>query len=152
MPVVFRNQIAFFHVGSDGLFGFTAGVGAVVGEIVVGVNVFEQAAFFVAAHAAGLPRGVEFMGGGIRAAVKRVVVGRFVDAHAQKNHRGMIAVLHHHFARVLHGDVLPSVAADVLPAGNFGEDQQSQLVTAVDEVARLRVMRGAHRVKTQFFL
>jgi hypothetical protein len=39
--------------------------------------------------------------------------------------------------------------ADVLPAGNLFEHQQADLVAGVEEVARLRVVRGAHDVAVQ---
>ena len=41
---------------------------------------------------------------------------------------------------------------DMLPAGYFLEDQQPDLVAAVQEMDRLRIMRRAHDVALEFVL
>ena len=64
----------------------------------------------------------------------------------------MIAVLHDHFFGILYRLALPVPAADVLPAGDLREDQQSQPVTFVDKVLALGVMGGTHRHTAQFVL
>src|SRR6202007_3059082 len=43
----------------------------------------------------------------------------------------------------------PGFGADVLPAGNLFEDEEADLVAAVQEVARLGIVRGAHAVAVQ---
>ena len=53
---------------------------------------------------------------------------------------------------VAHGQVLPGLIADVLPAGDFLKHQQADLVAAVEEVRRLRVVRRAHDVALQLLL
>ena len=62
----------------------------------------------------------------------------------------MVPVAADHFADIADRDVLPGLVADVLPAGNFLEHQQAQLVAGVEELDRLRVVRGAHDVAVQF--
>ena len=47
---------------------------------------------------------------------------------------------------VVDGDVLPGDVADVLPARNLFEGEKADLVAGVEEVTRLRVVRGAHDV------
>ena len=61
----------------------------------------------------------------------------------------MVAVLLHHLLGVAHGLLLPLVAADVLPAGDLREDEQTQLVAPVDEVRALRIVARAHGVEAE---
>ena len=61
----------------------------------------------------------------------------------------MIAVLLDHFLGVLYRLLLPTFVADMLPAGYFGKYQQSQFVTFINKVLRLRVMAGTHGVDAQ---
>src|SRR5437016_5146688 len=61
-------------------------------EVVHGEHVFEKLRFLEVADAAGLPRGVELMRGGIGTRVKIVVVLGLVDAHAPQNNRWVIPV------------------------------------------------------------
>ena len=51
-------------------------------EIVHRIDVFEELALLVAAHAAGLPRGIELARDTVGLGVEVMVVGRLVDAHA----------------------------------------------------------------------
>ena len=57
-----------------------------------------------------------------------------------------------HAADVLDRLGLPGLVADMLPAGDFLEDQQAELVAAIEEPRRLRVVRGAHDVDVQLVL
>ena len=61
----------------------------------------------------------------------------------------MVPVLENHFPGVLHRLSLPVAAADVLPAGNFREHQQTQPVALVQEVVALGIVGGAHGVAGQ---
>ena len=64
----------------------------------------------------------------------------------------MVAPLQHHLLGVHQGLGLPCVAADVLPAGNFGEHQQAYLVAPVNKMLALGIVAGAHRVAAQLIL
>ncbi len=92
------------------------------------------------------------MGQIVGAAVENVVVLALVDAYAPEHDTGVIAVLEDHLPHVLHRLILPGLVADVLPAGNLGEDQQAQLVAGVDKMLTLRIMGGAHGVAGQLLL
>ena len=118
-------------------------------EVVHGEDVFEELGLLEVADAAGLARGVELVGQGVGAGVEVVVVARLVDAHAPENDGGMVPVAADHAADIVDRDLLPGLVADVLPAGNLFEDQQADLVAAVEEVPRLRIVRGAHDVAVQ---
>ena len=61
----------------------------------------------------------------------------------------MVPVAANHAADVVDGDLLPGLVADVLPAGDLFEDEQADLVAAVEEVARLRIVRGADDVAVE---
>ena len=61
----------------------------------------------------------------------------------------MIPVAANHAAHIVDGDLLPGLVADVLPAGNLFEHQQADLIAAIEEVARLRIVRGADDVAVQ---
>ena len=118
-------------------------------EIVHREHVFQQLRFLEVANAAGLPRRIELMRQRIGARVEVVVVARLVDAHAPQHDRGMVPVAADHAAHIVDGDVLPRLVADVLPAGNLFEHQQSDFVAAIEKVPRLRIVRGAHDVAAE---
>ena len=126
------------------------GLATGVGEIVEGINVFQQFAAFDAADAAGLAVWVETPGDLIAAGIEVMVVGRLVDAHAPQNNRGPIPVAPDHGFDIGTDLVLPGAVADVLPTGRFLEHQQPQFVAGVQEMARLRVMAGAYQVDVVF--
>lgn len=149
VAVVLADEVALVHVGGDGALGLAARIRAGVGKIVVGVHVLKQMAALEVAHAARGARGVQPVGRLVGAAVERIVVRALIDAHAPQKDAGMVAVFQHHLAAVRHGLVLPGVAADVLPAGHFGEHQQPQLVASIQKRVALRVVARAHRVAAQ---
>ena len=149
VPVVFADQIRLRRIAGHGLLRLAAGVRPVVEEIVVGIDVLEQMALLVAADAAGRARRVEPVRRRVRARIERVVVAAFVDAHAPEDDARVVAVLLHHLLGVAHGLLLPLVAADVLPAGDLREDEQTQLVAPVDEVRALRIVARAHGVEAE---
>ncbi len=118
-------------------------------EVVHGEDVFEQFGVLEVADAAGLARWVELVGQRVGAGVEVVVVARLVDAHAPEHDGGVVPVAANHAADVVHGEVLPGLVADVLPAGNLFEHEQADLVAGVEEVARLRVVGGADDVAVE---
>src|ERR1700722_9556211 len=61
----------------------------------------------------------------------------------------MVPVAANHAAHIIHGNVLPWLVADVLPAGDLFKHQQTDLVAGVEEVARLRVMGSADDVAVE---
>src|SRR5436309_15475516 len=63
----------------------------------------------------------------------------------------MVPITLNHHLDILEGEVLPIVIADVLPAGNFLEDQQSIFIATIEKVGRLWIMRRAHDVALEFF-
>src|SRR5882724_12371790 len=127
-------------------------IGRLQGEtkIVHGENVFEEFGFLEVADTAGGARGVEAMSEGVGADVEIVVVARFVDAHAPEDDAGMVPVAADHAADIVDGDELPAFVADVLPPGDFFEDEEPHFVAGVQEMARLRIVRGAHDVAMEF--
>lgn len=62
----------------------------------------------------------------------------------------MVPVATDHAADVVDGDQLPWLVTDVLPARNLFEHEQADLVTTVEEVARLRIVRCADDIAMQF--
>ena len=115
-------------------------------EVVHGEDVFEEFGFLEVADAAGRSRGIEAMSEGIGADVKVVVVARFVDTHAPENDAGMIPVAANHAVDVVDGDELPSFVTNVLPSGDFFEDEQAHFVAGIEEMAGLRVVGSSHDV------
>src|SRR5262249_51862221 len=85
----------------------------------------------------------------VRANVKIMIVFGFVDAHAPENDRRTVPVAANHASNVVNGDVLPRLVSDVLPSGDFFEDEQTDFIAGVEEVARLRIVRGADNVALQ---
>ena len=103
-------------------------------------------------HAGRLARGIERMRESICFAVEFIVVQTLVDTHAPEDDGRMVAVLRHHLAHILNGPALPRRVADMLPAGNFGENKKAQLVARIDKVPALRIVRRAHRRAAKLFL
>ena len=149
VTAVFRDQKRLFGVGGDRRFRLTAGLHAVVYKVVIGVDVLQQLAVLVTAHAAGRSGGIEFMCRRVGAHIKIVVVLALVDADAPEDDGRVVAVFAHHLPDGLHRHILPRVVAEVLPAGDLGKDRHAQLVTALHKVVRLRIVRGSHRVAAE---
>ena len=96
VTVALRDEQRLAHIRGHVLFGLCAGRYAVVGKIVVGVDILQQMAFFQIPHAGGSTAGVQLMGNLICAGVEGIVVHALVDAHAPQDDAGMIAVLQDH--------------------------------------------------------
>ena len=121
-------------------------------EVVHRIDVFEELALLMAAHAAGLPRGIEFARDPVGLGVEVMVVGRLIDAHAPEDDRRVVPVALDHAAHVADRLLLPALAADVLPARNLLEDEEPQLIATIEEVRRLRVVRRAHQIALEDML
>ena len=115
-------------------------------EIVHGEDIFQQLGVLQVADASGLARRIELMCQRVGAHVKIVIVLRLVDAHAPENDGGMVPVAADHSADIVDGNQLPWLVANVLPAGNLFQNEQADFVAGIEEVARLRVVRGADDV------
>ena len=109
-------------------------------EIIDGENVFEQFGPSVVADTAGLTCGVKRVGERIGAQVEVVIVRGLVDANAPKNDGWVVPIAADHAADVIDGGLLPWFGAGVLPARNLFKDEKTDLVAAVEEVTRLRIM------------
>ena len=152
VTVALRDEQRLAHIRGHVLFGLCAGRCAVVGKIVVGVDILQQMTFFQIPHTGGGAAGVQLMGNLIGAGVKGIVVHALVDAHAPQDDAGVIAVLQEHLSQHLAGDVLPVVIPDVLPARQFGEHQQTPPVALVQKIWTLGVVAGAHGGAVQLLL
>ena len=152
MTVAFRDEQRLAHIGGHVLFGLCTGRCAVVGKIIVGVDVLQQMTFFQIPHTGGGAAGVQLMGNLICAGVEGIVVHALVDAHAPQDDAGVIAVLQEHLLQHLAGGVLPVVVPDVLPARQFSEHQQPPPVALVQKIRTFGVVAGAHGGAVQFFL
>ena len=82
VTVALRDEQRLAHIRGHVLFGLCAGRYAVVGKIVVGIDILQQMALFQIPHAGGGAAGVQLMGNLVGAGVKNIVVHAFVDAHA----------------------------------------------------------------------
>ena len=63
----------------------------------------------------------------------------------------MIPVAPYHLLDITHRQILPLLIADVLPAWNLFEHEQAILITRIEKVRRLRIMRRAHDIALQLF-
>src|SRR6476661_134199 len=61
----------------------------------------------------------------------------------------MIPVAANHTTHVVDRNILPGFIADMLPAGDLFQNQQSDFIAGIDKVPRLRVMRGANNIALQ---
>ena len=150
MTVVFCDHVALVHIGHNILFRLAACIGAVVEEIVVGVDILQEGAFLGVADTAGGTAGIQLMGHGVGGGIKSIIVGAFIDPHAPDENTGVVAVLDHHVPDIGDGNVLPGLAADMLPAGDLGKDQQTQFIAAVQEGVALGIVGGSHHIDAQF--
>ena len=96
VTVALRDEQRLAHIRSHVLFGLCAGRYAVVGKIVVGVDILQQMALFQIPHTGGGTAGVQLVGNLVGAGVEGIVVHALVDAHAPQDDAGMIAVLQDH--------------------------------------------------------
>ena len=133
MSVAFADKIGFIRIGRDILFLFASAVRPVVGEVVVGVNILQKTALFIAAHAGCLSGRIQRAGNGVRLFVKRVVIDRFVDPYAPEEHGRVGAVLKHHVLDIADGLCFPFLSADMLPARYLRENQKPYLVASVEK-------------------
>lgn len=152
MAVALRDEQRLAHIRGHILFGLCTGRYAVVGKIVVGVDVLQQMALFQIPHTGGGAAGVQLMGDFVGAGVEGIVVHALVDAHAPQDDAGVAAVLQEHLLQHLAGGVLPVVVPDVLPARQFGEHQQTLPVALVQKIWTLGIVTGAHGGAVQLLL
>lgn len=121
-----------------------------IGEVVHGIDIFEEFAVPDAADAAGLSGGVEGSSEGVGSEVEVVVVRGFIDADAPEDDGGVISVAEDHGVDIAEGEILPGLVSDVLPAGDFLEDEEADLVAAVEEMGGLGVVAGADDIAGEF--
>ena len=152
VTVALRDEQRLAHIWGHVLFGLCARRYAVVGKIVVGIDILQQMALFQIPHAGSGAAGVQLMGNLVGAGVKGIVVHAFVDAHAPQDDAGVIAVLQEHLSQHLAGGVLPVVIPDVLPARQLGEYQQTPAVALIQKILALGVVAGAHGGAVQLLL
>ena len=96
VAVALRDEQRLAHIRGHVLFGLCAGRYAVVGKIVIGVDIFQQMALFQIPHAGGGAAGVQLVGDLVGAGVEGIVVHALVDAHAPQDDAGVAAVLQDH--------------------------------------------------------
>ena len=101
------------------------------------------------ADAAGLAGWIEFVRQCIGTQVEVMIVAGFVNADAPQNDAGMIPIATNHAADVVDTEQLPGLVANVLPARDFFEHEQSQFVASVEEVPGLRIVRCTHDIAVQ---
>ena len=58
----------------------------------------------------------------------------------------MVPIAADHAAYVVDGNLFPFLISDVLPAWNFLEHEQADLVASIEKVARLRIVGRTHDV------
>lgn len=150
VPVVLGHEVAFARIGRDLVLRVDPAVRSGVDEVVVGVDVFVQVRLGEVPDSRRGAGRIEFPRRGVGSRVEGVVVLGLVDAHAPGDDRGVVAPLADHVDRVADGPGLPFRSADVLPAGDLGDDEQADLVAALDEVVRLGVVAGPHDRAAQF--
>src|SRR5262249_1469794 len=81
------------------------------------------------------------MSEGIGPGVKIVVVLRFVDSYTPENDRRMVPIPADHATHVVYVKLLPRFVPHVLPARNISEDEQGDLVTGIEKMPGLWVVR-----------
>ena len=152
VTVALRDEQRLAHIRGHVLFGLCAGRYAVVGKIVVGIDILQQMALFQIPHTGGGTAGVQLVGNLVGAVIESIVVHAFVDAHAPQDDAGVAAVLQEHLSQHLAGGVLPVVIPDVLPARQLGEHQQTPAVALIQKIWTLGVVAGAHGGAVQLLL
>ena len=91
-------------------------------------DVFEAFGSVAEPYAAGLAGIVEVVGDFVGARVELMVVAGLVDADSPQDDGRMIPVAADHLVHILNNYVLPRFVADVLPAGDLFENQQTEFV------------------------
>ena len=120
-----------------------------MGKVVEGIDVLQQTAVFEIPDAAGGTGGIKTVGRFASAGIEGIIVLGLIDADAPQEDGRVIPILLYHLPGIFYSLCLPRLVTDVLPAGDFREDQNAQLIAAVKEVVGLGVMGGAHGVEAQ---
>ena len=118
-------------------------------EIVVGVNILQQMAAGHITHTAGLPGRIERTGKFVRFGIEFIAIHALVHSYAPQNNAGMASVTRYHFTDIPEAVFPPLPLAEVLPRGHFGEHKQTDLIAAVKEMDRIRIMRRAHKIAAE---
>ena len=103
-------------------------------------------------RAAGLPGAVEGIGDLTGPRVQRGIVLRLVEPRAPHDDRGTVPVADHHVADVGQHLALERGVPHEPPARRFLPDHDAQLVTGVQEVRRLGIVRAADHVDVELVL
>ena len=149
VPIVLCDKVGLLHIRRHCRLGITARIIPCVAEVIVGVYVLQQVALFQIAHAARWPGWIQAAGRLYGSLVESVIVLALIDPDAPHENAGMVPILADHFLRISHSLLLPLLPANVLPAGDFREDQKPQLIAPVDKCMALGIMAGAHRIAAQ---
>lgn len=118
-----------------------------MGKVVEGIDVLQQTAVFEIPDAAGGTGGIKTVGRFAGAGIEGIIVLGLIDTDAPQEDGRVIPILLYHLPGVFYSLCLPCLVTDVLPAGDFSEDQNAQLIAAVKEAVGLGVMGGAHGVE-----
>jgi hypothetical protein len=62
----------------------------------------------------------------------------------------MVPVAPDHAPDIINRKLLPSFVANMLPSGNLFQNEESDFITGVEKVARLRIVRCANNIAMQF--
>ena len=88
----------------------------------------------------------------VRLGVKVMIIFGFIDAHAPQNNGRMVPIPPDHAAHVVDRERLPRIVSNMLPARNLFQHQQTHLITGVQKMPGLRIVRGADDVAAQIVL
>ncbi len=149
MPIVLCDKVGLLHIRRHRRLGIAARIIPCVAEVIVSVYVLQQMALFQIAHASRWPGWVQAAGCLYGSLVESVIVLALIDSNAPHENAGMVPVLTDHFLCISYSLLLPLLPADMLPAGDFREDQKPQFIAPVDKSVTLGIMAGAHRIAAQ---
>ena len=137
MPIVFTDEVWFFHIRCHILFRLTSLCFSIMHKIIVGIHIFQQTAFSICTHTTCRSRIIEFMRRLICSSVKCIIILRFINTHAPENDRSVIPVLFHHIPDIFHCLIFPCSITDMLPSRNFGKNKQPYFITPLYKIMGL---------------
>ena len=152
MPIVFTDEVWFFHIRCHILFRLTSLCFSIMHKIIVGIHIFQQTAFSVCTHTTCRSRIIELMCCRIRPSVKCIIILRFINAHAPEDDRRVIPVLFYHIPDIFHRLIFPCSVTDMLPPWNFCENKKSYFVTPLYKIMGLWIVGGTHCIHPQLSL
>src|SRR5690554_5670561 len=130
MPSVLCNNIGDSPISCDGMGRSKRLFLPCIGEVVVGIHLFEKRASCKVPNSSCGSGGIEHTGHLICSRIECIVICRFIHPHSPHDEGGVISITNDHLFQLLNETIPPELRwTDMLPSGNLLEHEQTDLIT-----------------------